>query len=159
MFVVLYGVVVEGTARRGARSYDRELHVHAWPALVMGARKKKTEDAQASLFAAVSTVASGTEVPRPRPRFDEDELDLHTPLPRTKAPAPDVVVTDQEYLSANYRLNWWVRERPNGVTVTPCADGQYLVERVRDNGTTFAAWLATRVELEQLVEKAKEALA
>lgn len=130
----------------------------------MAARKKK-EDLQGSLFAAAA----------PLPRALPVEADDQAPDLAAARPAPESSTrlvpeeasvaapvtspaSEQEHLATNYRLNWWVRERPNGVRVVPMVDGQFLIERVRDNGTTFSAWFATRDELEQLVARGAEAL-
>lgn len=131
----------------------------------MAARKRK-DDGQASLFGAATptyaekvatTVDTIEPEPLPARRSEEPSSGV---LPRTdEAPAPESEPrTELEHLATNYRMNWWVRPRPNGVTVKEYADGQFLIERVRDNGSTFSAWFATRDELEQLIARATEAL-
>lgn len=45
------------------------------------------------------------------------------------------------------------------VLVEPQADGQYVVSRLRDGGTTSAAVLYTRAELEELYARIPPALA
>lgn len=130
----------------------------------MAARKKaSTPDTQSSLFAAplpvrMPVVESVNRLPPPEAmhgyadQFGGEDFPSRAP---TIAELPRSVANDEEPKAPEVRES---TRKPDGVSVVLHMSGQYLVERIRDNGTTYAGWLATRAELEALREAIGEAL-
>lgn len=120
----------------------------------MAARKRK-EDPQASLFGAtVPTYASTVARAVDAVTFsDEDELDL-APLPAPAAVTVKLPVPTGP-LAGPREVN---TIEANGVACVQLVGGDYLVSRVRHDGSSYARVVYSRAELEQLIVCVSEAL-
>lgn len=114
----------------------------------MSAKKKKGE-LQSNLFALAYAPRPAAPAPVDPPAAPKP--DTFMPFPPERAPISNEV--DQPAPPVRS-----VDRRPDGIAITPCIHGNFVVARVRDNGTTFVEWTCSRSELEQLVHAGTEAL-
>jgi hypothetical protein len=124
------------------------------------AKKKAPPTTQAGLFPSIyartlaAAQAEAAAAPAPA-LLRHDELWPEERRPPTIAELPRTIANEVEPPCPPARV---VERKADGVTVVPHLNGQWLVSRVRDDGTSFCGAFYSRAELEQLVAAATEAL-
>lgn len=86
-------------------------------------------------------------------------LDGPKPAPVTTPTSVQFLVPDATPVVAERKLRLVHSRAKNDVTIEPTDDGRFVVARTRDYGTTVAAVVYTRDELEILLRRIPAALA